>query len=381
VDSVNRVEMLDLAAEYRLIGDDVRAAVYRVLESQKFIGGPEIVQLEEALSRRIGARHAIAVSSGTDAILCALMALDIGPGDEVIVPSFTFFATAGCVARLGATPVFADVDPRTFNLDVRSVEAVVTSRTKAIMPVHLYGQCADMDAIQAVARRNNLKVIEDAAQAIGAKYKDQPAGTLGDVACLSFYPTKNLGGFGEGGMILTNDDELAMICRQLRTHGESKRYYHERIGGNFRLDTMKAAILLVKLRLLDEFTRRRRTNAAMYDELLRGVEGVITPHVPGWTYPVYHQYTIQCDRRDALKAFLEERGVASAVYYPVPLHRQKCFADSDHESESLPVTERLCKSVLSIPVHPMLSSADLNYVASCVCEFGEESTVVGAARK
>ncbi len=366
-----RVETLDLKKEMELYGSEIRAAIEDVLESGQFIGGPAITQLEAELSERLGVTHAIAVSSGTDAILCALMALEIGPGDEVIVPSFTFFATAGCVARLGAKPVFVDVDPRTFNLDPEQIEAAVTPKTRAIMPVHLYGQCADMDPICEIGKRRGLCVIEDAAQALGAQYKGRNACTLGDIACLSFYPTKNLGGFGEGGMILTEDERLAEVCRQLRTHGESERYYHDRIGGNFRLDTMKAAILLVKLKHLDTFTRRRRETAERYNELLREVP-VQRPFVPTHQAPVYHQYTIQCDRRDELKASLQEHRIGTAVYYPVPLHLQTCFEGLGYRCGSLPVTERVCQRVLSLPCHPMLHDGDIEHVAKRIREcYGE----------
>jgi dTDP-4-amino-4,6-dideoxygalactose transaminase len=376
------IAMLDLRGEYALFREEIRAAVDSVLESQQFIGGPAITELEEAFRTRYGVGHAVAVSSGTDALLCTLMALGIGPDDEVIVPSFTFFATAGTVWRVGAKPVFVDIDPRTFNLDATKVEPLVTSRTRAIMAVHLFGQCAEMDAINAVAARHRLRVIEDAAQAIGATYHGRFAGKLSDVACLSFYPTKNLGGFGEGGMILTDDGELAAVARQLRNHGESQRYHHDRVGGNFRLDTMKAAILLVKLRYLDEFTRRRRHNAARYGELLSGHpetplphrgrgqgEGVTTPYVPEGHGPVYHQYSILCDRRDELAGFLRDRGVGTGVYYPVPLHRQRCFASLGYGPGSLPITEQTCSRILSIPCHPMLTDDDVRYVASCIREF------------
>jgi dTDP-4-amino-4,6-dideoxygalactose transaminase len=362
------ITMLDLRGEYNLFREEIRAAVDSVLESQQFIGGPAIVELEEAIRTRYGIGHAIAISSGTDALLCTLMALGIGRDDEVIVPSFTFFATAGTVWRLGAKPVFVDIDPRTFNLDPAKIERAVTSKTRAIIAVHLFGQCADMDAINAVAARHGLKVIEDAAQAIGATYKGRYAGKLSDVACLSFYPTKNLGGFGEGGMILTDDGELAAVARQLRNHGESQRYHHDRVGGNFRLDTMKAAILLVKLRSLDEFTRRRRHNAARYDQLLSG-SAVTTPHVPHGHDPVYHQYSILCDRRDELAAFLRDRGVGTGIYYPVPLHRQRCFASLGYGPGSLSITEQTCSRVLSIPCHPMLSEEDVQYVVSCIHDF------------
>jgi len=362
------VAMLDLREEYKLFREEIRAAVEQVLNSQQFIGGPAVVELEDAIRARYGVGHAIAISNGTDALLCALMALGIGRDDEVIVPSFTFFATAGTVWRVGAKPVFVDIDPRTFNLDPERVSQAVTPRTRAIIPVHLFGQCADMDAINATAKGHGLKVIEDAAQAIGATYNGRLAGKLGDVACLSFYPTKNLGGYGEGGMILTDDGELAAVARQLRNHGESQRYHHDRVGGNFRLDTMKAAILLVKLRHLEEFTRRRRHNAAFYDELLNG-SSVTIPYAADGHQPVYHQYSILCDRRDELITFLRDRGVATGVYYPVPLHRQRCFVSLGYGPGSLPVTEQICSRILSIPCHPMLTDDDVRYVATCIHEF------------
>lgn len=362
---MRQVGMLDLQGEYQLFADEIRAAVEAVLESKQFIGGPAIGELEGAMCRTIGAGHAIAVSSGTDSLICAMMALEIGHGDEVILPSFTFFATAGTVARVGAKPVFVDIDPHTFNLDPDLLEGAVTERTRAIIAVHLFGQCAEMDAINKVAKRRGLAVIEDAAQAIGATYHGRHAGTLGDVACLSFYPTKNLGGFGEGGMIFTNDEELAVVARQLRNHGESQRYVHERVGGNFRLDTMKAAILLVKLGFLDRFNRRRRENAARYDALLADVP-VATPLVPDHNRAVYHQYSILCDRRDELMSHLREHGVSSGVYYAVPLHLQPCFASLGYRRGSLPVTEQTCERIMSLPCHPMLTDEDIEYVASCI---------------
>ena len=286
----------------------------------------------------------------------------------MIVPTLTFFSTAGSVARLGARPVFVDIDPRTFNLDPERIKAAITDKTRAIIAVHLFGQCAEMDAINEVATNHGLKVIEDAAQAIGATYRERQAGTLGDVACLSFYPTKNLGGFGEGGMILTDDEELAGIARQLRSHGESTRYVHERVGGNFRLDTIKAAILLVKLPYWEEFTEHRRDNAGLYSELLAET-AVTTPHVPEHLNPVYHQYSILCDRRDELTAFLSERGVSTGVYYPIPLHLQKCFASLGLAPGSLPVAEGICQRIMSLPCHPMLSEPDIQHVCACISEF------------
>ncbi len=360
--------MLDLRREYELLADGVRAAIDDVLTDQRFIGGPAVARFEEAIRARFDVADAIAVSSGTDALICSLMASGIGPGDEVIVPSFTFFATAGAVARRGARPVFVDIDPRTFNLDPSGIEAVVTGRTKAIIPVHLFGQCAEMDAINSVARQKGFTVIEDAAQAIGARYRDRYAGTIGDLACFSFYPTKNLGGFGEGGMVLTNDERLARVVRQLRNHGQSRGYIHELVGGNFRLDTIKAAILLVKLNHLDEFTKRRRRNAELYGQLLSGTP-VGTPYVSQQAEPVYHQYSILCDRRDELSAFLRDRGVQTAVYYPVPLHLQPCFASLGYDSGSLPVTERTCDNIMALPCHPMLTDDDIRYVASGIGDF------------
>lgn len=365
---MRQVGMLDLQGEGSLFASEMRAVADEVLTSQRFIGGPAIGELEEAVGARCGGTHAVAVSCGTDALICALMALEVGHGDEVILPSFTFFATAGSVHRVGAKPVFVDIDPRTFNLDPAKIEAAITDNTKAIMVVHLYGQCADMDAINAIAKGYGLKVIEDAAQAIGATYHGRPACALGDVACLSFYPTKNLGGFGEGGMVLTGDSQLAAIIRQLRNHGESERYVHERVGGNFRLDTMKAGFLNVKLGHFDEFTKRRRENAARYDAMLADAP-VTTPYTAAHQGHVYHQYSVLCDRRDELAAFLKERGVGSAIYYPVPLHLQKCFADLGYRPGGLPVTEEACGRILSLPCHPMLAEEDTGYVATCIRKF------------
>lgn len=384
------VNMLELRREYALFREDVRAAIDEVLEGGQYILGPAVTAFEEAMAKRIGSPHALAIGSGTDALLCALMALDIKSGDEVILPAFTFFATAGTVARLGATPVFVDIDPRTFNIDPAAVERAVTRKTKAILVVHLFGQCADMDAIQSIACRHDLKVIEDAAQAIGARYNARNAGTLGDIACFSFYPTKNLGGFGEGGLILTDNEDLAKLCRQLRNHGESSRYHHDRVGGNFRLDSIQAAILNVKLKHLDDFTAKRRRNAALYDEMLLD-SGVITPFTAAGHEPVYHQYSILCDRRDEHVAFLRDKNVGTGVYYPVPLHMQKCFSHLGYSSGSLPVTEDVCRRILSLPGHPMLETADLRYVADCIREFYSRAshpsrgvkatpTVAGAAR-
>ncbi|MCC7291075.1 MAG: DegT/DnrJ/EryC1/StrS family aminotransferase [Phycisphaerales bacterium] len=362
------IAMLDLHAEFAVFGEQIKAAVHRVLESQQFIGGPDIAELEKQVAAKLGIADAVAVSNGTDALLCALMALGIGHGDEVIVPTFTFFATAGCVHRVGAKPVFVDIDPKTFCMDAHRVRAAVTSRTKAIMPVHLYGQCADMDALRAIAREHRLVVIEDTAQAIGARQGDEVAGSMSDLGCLSFYPTKNLGGFGEGGMILSTNVDRANLCRRLRNHGQSQQYLHDVVGGNFRLDTLKAAILLVKLPHWEKFTQQRRESASMYDALLKGAP-VTPPHLAPRNTHVYHQYTILCDRRDELMAFLKSRDILTAVYYPVPLHRQPCFAYLNCRCEDFPVAEDASLRVLSLPVHPMLTEEEINRVAGGIHDF------------
>ena len=373
--------MLDLKSEHDIVAEDVRAVVDTVLSSQQFINGPFVAQLEKELAARIGVRAAVAVNSGTDALLCALMTLEIGPGDEVIVPTFTFFATAGAVHRVGAKPVFVDIDPRTFNIAPDKLQAAITEKTRAIIAVHLFGQCADMDAVVAIATTHNLKVIEDAAQALGATYRGRNACALSDLACVSFYPTKNLGGYGEGGMIFAKDEALASIARQLRNHGESERYVHERVGGNFRLDTMKAGILLAKLAHWDDFTNRRRSNAKRYDGLLASAP-LITPFVSDDTRHVYHQYSVLCSKREELRSFLSDRGVQSGIYYPIPLHLQKCFSHLGYKSGDLPVAENVCKQIISLPCHPMLASADVDYVAECIHEFyaatdAERPAIVG----
>ncbi len=363
------VNMLDLKAEFALLRDEVRRAVDEVLEEQRFIGGPQVGRLEERVAALCRQKHAVAVSSGTDALLCGLMALGVGPGDEVITTPFTFFATAGTIVRLGARPVFVDIERDTFNIDPAKIEAAITAKTKAIMPVHLFGQCADMAPIQALAARHGqLPVIEDAAQAIGATYRDRPAGSLGFAATLSFYPTKNLGGFGEGGMILTGDRDFAERCRLLRNHGQSRGYYHDFVGGNFRLDTLKAAILLVKLEHLERFQTNRRTNAALYDELLAGLP-VQTPVVRPGNKMVYHQYSILCDGRDELAAHLKAQGIGTGIYYPLPLHVQPCFASLGYKAGILPVSESTARRILSLPVHPMLTPDDIKRCAAAIRGF------------
>lgn len=364
------IRMLDLQAEFKCFSSEVRSVIDAVLQSQWFIGGPEVAGLEQALAERFDAEHVLAVSSGTDALLVALMALEIGPGDEVIVPTFTFFATAGAVWRVGAKPVFVDIDQHTFNLDPALVEAAITDRTRAVIAVHLFGQCGDMDAICTLAEGRAIAVIEDAAQAIGATFGEKAAGTLGDIACFSFYPTKNLGGFGEGGAVFTRNEKLFETMKQLRNHGGLKTYVHELVGGNFRLDSMKAGILGVKLKHLDMFNQRRKANAVAYDALLAGLP-VATPTVIDGRQHVYHQYSILCDRRDELIHYLKGRGVDSGVYYPIPLHRQPCFDSLGYTAGSFPVAEQTCERIVSLPCHPMLNASDIEYVASCIGSFFE----------
>lgn len=356
------VPLVDLQGEYAECDAEVRRAVEEVLTSRQFIGGPAVGQLESELADYCQCRHAIAVGTGSDAVLLALMAIGVGEGDEVITTPFTFFATAGSIARLGAKPVFVDIEPDTFNIDAAKLEAAVTQQTKAILPVHLFGQCAEMNEIMHVAERHNLSVVEDAAQAIGATQRGRRAGSFGHVASLSFYPTKNLNTIGEGGMVLTSDDGLAERCKQLRNHGETSRYHHAMIGGNFRLDTIKAAVLRVKLQNLDRLTTARRRNASAYGELLADCD-VSCPVVRDYNESVFHQYSILVDDRDSLKDRLSDEGIGAGVYYPVPLHRQECFADLGYGQGDFPAAELAADRILSIPVHPFLSDDQVRLVA------------------
>lgn len=358
-----KVKLLDLQGQYLSMRGEIRRVLDEVCDAQDFILGPRVEKFEQNLAAYCHTKHAIGVSSGTDALLCALMALDIGPGDEVICPAFTFFATAGSIARTGATPVFADIDPDTFNIDPASIKAKLTKKTRAIMPVHLFGQLADMDAVNQIACDNGLKVIEDAAQAIGAKRNGKPACAHGFVGCLSFYPTKNLGGFGDGGAICTNDDDFAEKCRLLRVHGSgTKTYYHKFIGGMFRLGAIQAAVLDIKLRHLDAWHEGRRRNAALYDQLLKGTP-IKTPRIDSENWSIYNQYVIRVKDRDGVKKALAEAGVGSAVYYPVPLHLQECFAYLGHKPGDFPVSEQACHDVLALPIYPELREDEIRYVA------------------
>jgi dTDP-4-amino-4,6-dideoxygalactose transaminase len=366
------VPLLDLQAQYAQIRDQVEPALREVVESQRFILGPPVERLEAELADRVGVPHAIGCASGTDAILLAVRALELEADAEVVVPAFTFFATAGAVWNAGARPVFADIEPATFNLSADTIEAVLTPRTRAVVVVHLYGQMADMPPILALARDRGLAVIEDAAQSIdAAQHIDgewRPAGSLGDVGTFSFFPSKNLGGFGDGGMMTTRDDTLADRLRKLRVHGGRQMYHHEMVGTNSRLDALQAAVLSAKLPFLEEWTEARGRNAAAYDRDLGQRDGLTPPvRVPDRRH-VYNQYTVRSTRRDELKARLDENGIGNAIYYPVPLHLQPCFATLGGRAGDLPVSEQAAREVLSLPVFPELGETSREEVVRAVRE-------------
>jgi len=367
------VPMLDLVAQYQKIREEVRAAIDGVLDSQVCIGGPKVAECEKAVAAYCDAKFAIGASSGTDAILNALMSLGVGPGDEVITTTFTFFATAGCISRTGARPVFADIDPRTYNIDARQIARHITKKTKAIMPVHLFGQVADMDPILELARSHKLAVVEDAAQAIGATYKGRKAGSIGTCGCFSFFPSKNLGGVGDGGMIVTNEAGLADTCNIMRNHGSKPKYYHKLIGGNFRLDPIQAVVVLVKLKCLEEWHKARQANAAWYDKRFAGCDKIVTPYVQPHNRMIYNQYVIRIrsDKgalRDQVEAHLNQKKIGNAIYYPVPLHLQQCFAGLGYKEGNLPHAELAAKEVLAIPIYPELTQAQKEEVAGAVLE-------------
>jgi dTDP-4-amino-4,6-dideoxygalactose transaminase len=363
------VPLLDLVAQYDKIRDEVRAAVEEVLESQRGVGGPQIGELEKAVAKYCGCRHAIGVSSGTDALLVSLMSLGIGRGDEVITTPFTFFATAGSIVRVGAKPVFVDVASRTYNIDVSQIEAAITRRTKAILPVHLFGQMADMDPILAVAEKHGLAVIEDAAQAIGAEYNGRRAGSFGTCGCFSFYPSKNLGACGDGGMVVTNDEGLARRCELMRNQGAEERYFHRHVGGNFRLDSIQAAIVLVKMKYLETWHEARQRNAAYYDERFARCETLETPYVEPHNRMIYNQYVIRiAGRRDAVQSHLNRRKIGNVIYYPVPLHLQECFVDIGCKEGDFPEAERAAREVLALPIYPELSRAQQDEVVVALLE-------------
>jgi dTDP-4-amino-4,6-dideoxygalactose transaminase len=357
-----KVNLLDLTAQYLPLRAEIRKAMDEVCDAQALILGPHVEKFEKNLAKYCQTKHAIGVSSGTDALLCALMAIGVGPGDEVICPSFTFFATAGCVARLNAKPVFVDVEPRSFNVNPDLVEKAVTNKTKAIIPVDLFGQVCKIDVVNDIAQKHGLKVVEDAAQAIGAKRFDKPACSEAFAGCLSFYPTKNLGAFGDAGAICTNDDAFAEKCRKLRVHGSGHTYYHETVGGMFRLAAIQAAVLDVKLKYLQSWHEARRRNARIYNELLAG-STVVTPKIDEGNWSIYNQYVVRVPDRDNVKKKLTDRGIATGVYYPLGLHQQQCFAYLGYKPGDLPETERATAEVLALPVYPELPEDQVRYVA------------------
>lgn len=365
------VRLLDIRRLQAPLQADLDRAVQQVLHSGQFILGENVAALEREMAQYCGVAHAVGVASGTDALLLALAAAGGPPGGEVITPSFTFVATAQAITQWGARPVFVDIDERTYNLDPQRVAEALTPHTRAILPVDLFGLCADMDAINALAAEHHLVVIEDAAQAIGASYRGRRACSLGRAGCLSFYPTKNLGGAGDGGMVLTDDAELAERVRMLRVHGRQSGYFYHLHGYNSRLDEIQAAILRVKLPYLEEWNAQRRHHAALYDELLADLEEVVTPFVPEGYGHVYHQYTIRTPHRDALRAWLQEREIDSAIYYPLPLHLQEIYRDLGQGPGSLPVTERVAREVLSLPVSPEVGEEGVRQVAAAIREFFE----------
>ena len=373
------VPLLDLKAQWATIGDEVKAAIEPVYDSQYFINGPQVKQFETEVAEYCGAKHSIGCASGSDALVLALMALGIGPGDEVILPTFTFFATAGAVSRVGATPVFADVDEKTLNLLPTEISRLKTEATKAVIPVHLFGQCADMDAIMEICKASGIAVIEDAAQSIGSKYKGKRVGqTGGDIVTFSFFPSKNLGCLGDGGMCVTNDDNLAAMLLKLRNHGAKPKYYHKLIGMNSRLDSLQAAALSVKLKHLEGWHEGRRRNGARYCELLANIPGLETPVIDESCWTIYNQFTLRVKdgKRDAVLSALKERGIGCEVYYPVCLHLQECYSELGGKLGDCPTSELAAGEVISIPIYPEMNEAQQDEVISALGE-----AVCGAAKE
>jgi dTDP-4-amino-4,6-dideoxygalactose transaminase len=370
----NTIPMLDLKAQYLSLKPELDAAVLRVIESTQFINGPDVEAMEQEVASYCRSNHCIGVSSGSDALLVCLMALDIGHGDEVITTPYTFFATAGAIVRMGARPVFVDIDPVTFNIDPKAIAAKVTPRTKAIMPVHLFGQCADMDPILDVARRHNLAVIEDAAQAIGSEYKGRRAGSMGTVGCYSFFPSKNLGCFGDGGAVVCQDRALADKIRLLRGHGSHPKYFHKVVGGNFRLDSIHAAVLRVKLKHLDSWSQARQQGAAYYTTALvkYGLQGrlVESPRILQSRH-IFNQYVVRCDDREGVREHLKKDKITTEVYYPQPMHLQECFANLGHKKGEFPESERAALTSLALPMYPELPNAMRDRVVRSMAAFYE----------
>ncbi|WP_044641302.1 DegT/DnrJ/EryC1/StrS family aminotransferase [Risungbinella massiliensis] len=362
---MKKIPLLDLQAQYATIRDDIRQAVDNVLEGGAYIMGPEVKKLEQEIAEFCGVKHAIGVANGTDALLLVLDAAGVGPGDEVITTPFTFFASAEVISQLGATPVFADIDPKTYNIDVEQVRAKITNKTKAIIPVHIFGQPAEMDELMKLAEQHNLFVLEDAAQAIDAEFKNKKIGNWGHAGTFSFFPTKNLGGYGDGGMIVTNDDQIAEKVRILRVHGSNPKYYHSMIGYNSRLDELQAAALRIKLRHLRDWNDARRQKAAIYDELLKDLP-VVTPYHAEDRRHVYHLYIIQADDRAGLMNHLKENGIATGIYYPVPLHRQNVYESLGYGVGSIPISEKMADRTFAIPLYPELTREDQEYIAQTI---------------
>lgn len=374
--TMKKIQMVDLISQYEKIQNEIDSAVLNVIRSSAYINGPEVKSFQSELENYLNVKHVIPCANGTDALQIAMMALDLKPGDEVITASFTYVATAEVIALLKLTPVLVDVDPNTFNIDIAAIEKAITPKTKAIVPVHLFGQCADMEPLMALAKKNNLYVIEDNAQAIGADYTfsngtKQKAGTIGTIGCTSFFPSKNLGCYGDGGAIFTNDDELAGKIRIIANHGQSKQYVHDSIGVNSRLDSIQAAILRIKLRHLDDYAKARNYAADYYDNSFAKNENIITPPRAKNSNHVFHQYTLQLKgkSRDELKEFLATKDIPAMIYYPIPLHMQKAYTDPRYKAGDFPVTERLCESVISLPMQTELSDEQLKYITDSVLEF------------
>ena len=363
-----RVPILDLKAQYATYRGEAARAINDVCESQSFALGPAVAEFEEKIAAYCGSKYAIGVSSGSDALLVSLMALEIRPGDEVITTPFTFFATAGSIARLGAKPVFVDVDHDLYNIDASLIEEEITEKTRAIIPVHLFGQAAQMKPIMEIAQRHKIAVIEDAAQAIGASQDGMKCGNFGDCGCFSFYPSKNLGCFGDGGLVTTNREDLAEKIKVLRNHGQDSTYFYKAIGGNFRLDGIQGAVLSVKLKYVDQWNEKRRQHAALYDNIFAD-SPVRPPKIDSNNVSIYHQYTVTIPERDQLQKFLADSRIGSAVFYPKPLHLQDCFRELGYKNGDFPVAERLCNEVLSLPIYPELTSEQIEYVGRAVLKF------------
>jgi len=367
-----KIPLLDLKAQYAGIRNEIEKDVKDVFESQYFILGPKVKEFEDKIAQYCGTSHAIGCASGTDAILLALMALDIGPGDEIITTPYTFFATSGSIIRLGAKPVYCDIKPDTFNINPEGIEPLITEKTKAILVVHLYGLMAEMDRINGIAQKHNVPVIEDAAQAIGSAVRDMKAGSLGAMGCFSFFPTKNLGGAGDGGMVVTNDDELAGKLNILRVHGSKPKYYHPMVGINSRLDVLQAVVLQTKLKYLDNWSRMRRENASVYNRLFegKGLSDLVVTSVNPENYThIFNQYIIRVEKRDELREHLKNRDIGTEIYYPVPLHLQECFAYLGHKKGDFPVSEEAAETTLALPIYSELTDEMQEYVVDSIAAF------------